>query len=133
MTQPNNESQKIQSFTDLYSWQEGHKLVLEVYKNTKSFPDEEKFGLTNQIRRAAVSITSNIAEGFGRSGKQEKKNFYSTALGSLAEVQNQLLIARDLGYISNETFKELADKTVAIDKMLNGLIKTAGTRTETSA
>jgi len=133
MTSSETNSSKIKSFTDLYSWQEGHKLVLEVYKNTKNFPDDEKFGLTNQIRRAAVSITSNVAEGFGRSGKQEKKNFYSTALGSLAEVQNQLLAARDLGYITNETFKELADKTVAIDKMLNGLIKKAGSRTSSTA
>lgn len=133
MMQSNNNSQKIKSFTDLYSWQEGHKLVLEVYKETKQFPDEERFGLTNQLRRAAVSITSNVAEGFSRSGKQEKKNFYSTALGSLAEVQNQLLIARDMGYITDRAFKELADKTVAIDKMLNGLIKTAETRTDSSA
>ena len=133
MSNSENSPQKVNSFTDLRSWKKGHELILEIYKETKRFPDDEKFGLTNQLRRASVSITSNIAEGFGRSGKQEKKNFYSTALGSLAEVQNQLLIARDLEYLSNEAFQRLAEETVALDKMINGLIKTAGTRKNASA
>lgn len=81
----NQASRKIKSFTDLNVWKEGHKLVLQVYKLTKEFPKEELFGLTNQIRRAAVSITSNIAEGFSRHSYKEKLQFYSTALGSLTE------------------------------------------------
>ncbi|MBI4599730.1 four helix bundle protein [Candidatus Uhrbacteria bacterium] len=76
----------MRSFTDLKAWQEGHTLVLKIYKITQSFPKEEQFGLTNQLRRAAVSLTSNIAEGFGRGSYKEKAQFYSIALGSLTEV-----------------------------------------------
>ena len=82
---------KIKSFTDLQVWQEGHKLVLLIYKVTKKFPKEELFGLTNQIKRAGVSITSNIAEGFSRQSYKEKLQFYYMSLGSLTEIQNQLL------------------------------------------
>lgn len=114
---------KIKSFTDLVAWQEGHKLVLMIYKITKNFPKEEIFGLTNQIRRASVSITSNIAEGFSRNSTKEKAQFYFTSLGSLSEVQNQLLIARDIEYINKETFSECAELTVHISKLINGLLK----------
>lgn len=96
------EKQKIQNFTDLIVWQKGHKLVLEVYKQTKKFPKDELFGLVSQIRRASVSITSNIAEGFGRFSEKEKLHFYSFAYGSLMEVQNQIIIAKDLGFINEE-------------------------------
>lgn len=92
---------KIKSFTDLHAWQEGHCLVFDAYSITKEFPRDEKFGLTSQLRRAAVSVTSNIAEGFSRSSYQDKTRFYSIALGSLTEVQNQLLAARDVEYISS--------------------------------
>ena len=114
---------KIKSFTDLNAWKEGHKLVIIIYKQTKEFPKEELFSLTNQIQRASVSITSNIAEGFSRRSEKEKIQFYYIALGSLTEVQNQLLIARDIGYIKNETFKQIADQTVIVSKLCNGLIK----------
>ncbi|OGZ95469.1 MAG: hypothetical protein A2676_00805 [Candidatus Sungbacteria bacterium RIFCSPHIGHO2_01_FULL_51_22] len=120
------EKQKIKSFTDLVAWKEAHVLVLEVYKITKNFPKEEQFGLTNQIRRAAISITSNIAEGFSRNSSKEKVQFYRTSLGSLAEAQNQLLIAKDIGYISSEVFTLVAHKTVRVSKLLNGLLKSAG-------
>ncbi len=90
----NEESRKIRSFTDLNAWKEGHKLVLEIYKFTQKFPKEEQFGLTNQLRRAVVSFTSNIAEGFSRNSYKEKLQFYSMALGSLTEVQNQLLVGK---------------------------------------
>lgn len=119
----NYESEKIKSFTDLNAWREGHYLVLEIYKITKRFPKEEQFGLTSQIRRAIVSLTSNIAEGFSRKSYKEKVQFYSMALGSLTEVQNQLLIARDLDYITKVEFKKIADKTVIASKITNGLIK----------
>lgn len=117
------ENKKIKSFTDLEVWKEGHQLVLQIYKVTKSFPSEEKFGLIDQIRRAAVSITSNIAEGFSRYNFKEKKQFYRMALGSLTEVQNQLLIARDVGFLEGVLFNELAQQTVSVSKLLNGLIK----------
>lgn len=123
----NQESGKIKSFTDLDAWKEGHNLVLEVYNVTKDFPDEEKFGLIIQLRRAVVSITSNIAEGFSRNSYREKLQFYSIALGSLTEVQNQLLIARDIGYLSKEKFHSLAEQTVIVSKITNGLIKKSKT------
>ncbi len=119
----NQETEKIKSFTELIAWQEGHKLVLQVYEITKQFPKEEQFGLTNQLRRAAVSITSNIAEGFSRNSYKEKLQFYSVSLGSTTEVQNQLLIARDLQYITKEVFSEIAEQAIKVNKITNGLIK----------
>lgn len=119
----NHESRKIKSFTDLNAWKEGHALVLMIYKITKEFPKEEVFGLTAQIKRAAVSFTSNIAEGFSRNSYKEKSQFYAIALGSLTEIQNQLLIARDVGYLSQKEFIVIADQTVEISKITNGLIK----------
>lgn len=117
------EAKKIKSFTDLRTWQAGHQLVIEIYRITKNFPKEEQFGLSNQLRRATVSFTSNIAEGFSRNSYKEKAQFYSIALGSLTETQNQLLIARDIGCLSPQEFSVIADKTVELNKMTNGLIK----------
>lgn len=114
---------KIKSFTGLNAWKESHQLVLTIYRITKEFPNEEKFGLTDQIRRAVVSVTSCIAEGFSRFGRKEKQQFYRMALGSLTEIQNQLLIARDLNYISKEEFSITAEQTVIVSKLINGLIK----------
>ncbi len=117
------EENKIRSFTDLNVWKEAHKLVIMIYKTTKQFPKDELFGLTNQIRRAVVSVTSNIAEGFSRNTFRDKTQFYSIALGSLTEVQNQLLIARDVGYIDNKIFQEIGGQTVIVSKLCNGLLK----------
>ena len=118
---------KIKNFTDLNTWKEAHRLVLAVYKITQNFPREELFGLTSQIRRAAISITSNIAEGFSRKSYKEKSQFYSMALGSLTEVQNQTIIARDLGYIAEKVFKEIEELVIIVSKLLNGLIKKSKT------
>lgn len=118
-----NHASKLKSFTDLNVWQYGHQLVLEIYKVTKKFPKEEMFGLTNQIRRAVVSFTSNIAEGFSRSSYKEKSQFYSMSLGSLSEVQNQLLITKDIGYLTKQEFDKLFDLTILLSKLTNGLIK----------
>ena len=118
---------KIKSFTDLIAWQEGHKLVLLIYSITKKFPKEELFGLVSQIRRCAVSITSNIAEGFSRRSKKEKINFYHISLGSLAELQNQLIIIRDLKYIDSNEFNKIAKQTVRVSKLINGLKKSLNT------
>ena len=115
--------EKNRSFTQLLAWQEGHKLVLQIYVLTKLFPASENFGLVTQLRRAGVSITSNIAEGFSRQSKKEKCNFYYTAMGSISETQNQLLIARDQGYISEIDFRGIAAQTTTVSKLLNGLIK----------
>lgn len=113
---------KIKSFTDLRVWQEGHGLVLIIYRITKKFPRAELFGLTSQICRAVVSITSNIAEGFSRQSFKEKLRFYYMALGSLTEVQNQLLIARDLGYLDQSEFNRVAKQTINVHKLLNSFI-----------
>lgn len=118
-----NKLKKIKSFTDLDAWKEGHKLALQVYQLTKNFPKDEQFGLTAQLRRAVVSHTSNIAEGFSRASWREKVQFYATALGSLTEIQNQLLLAKDIGYISKTDFDVIAKQTIVVNKLTNGLIK----------
>ena len=112
----------IRDFTDLLAWQEGHKLVLDIYRLTKKFPKEEIFGLVSQMRRAAVSVTSNIAEGFGRQGYKEKIQFFYVAQGSLIELKNQLLIARDIGYISIVDFTKISEQADQTHKLLQGLI-----------
>lgn len=118
---------KIKSFTDLLAWREAHKLVILIYEITKKFPKEEIFGLTNQLRRAVISITSNIAEGFSRISYKEKIHFYSVALSSLTEVQNQILAARDITFMSTEDFDAIAEQSVSVSKLLNGLIKKSRT------
>jgi len=119
----NTEFRKITKFTDLIVWQEGHKLVLMVYKATESFPDREKYCLSDQLRRAVVSFTSNIAEGFAKKSSKEKNKFYGTSQTSLIEVQNQLLIAKDVGYLDVLYFKKIAEQTVVCHKMIIGLIR----------
>lgn len=119
----NKEFKKIQKFTDLAVWKEGHKLVLLIYEKTRNFPLEEKYGLIDQMRRAVVSITSNIAEGFSRRSVKEKYQFYNTAKASITELQNQLLIAKDVGYLSREVFKRIIEQSVMVEKMLNGLLR----------
>ncbi len=116
-------NQKIHSFTDLIAWQKAHVLVVDIYKELKLFPKEEQYGLTSQIKRAVVSVSSNIAEGFSRKTNKDKKQFYYISLGSLTELQNELLIARDLNYLTKEIFINLADKTVEVSRLINGLIK----------
>lgn len=119
----NSESGKIESFKDLNSWKESHNLVLMVYKETETFPTIEMFGLTSQLRRAAVSLTSNIAEGFSRNTYKDKLQFYSVAMGSLTEIENQLTIAKDLNYIEPLKFSALNQQLVTASKLLQGLIK----------
>jgi len=114
---------KIINFTDLTTWKEGHKLVLEIYSVTKNFPKTETYALIDQISRAVVSVTSNIAEGFGRQGIREKIQFYYLAQASLTEVQNQLIIAKDVKYIGIDKFNILWNQTVLVHKLLTGLIK----------
>lgn len=119
----NNTNNTIKDFIDLYSWQESHKLVLMIYKIIKKFPKEETFALSDQMRRASVSITSNIAEGFGRQTIKEKIQFYYQAQGSLSEIKNQLLISKDLNYISSNEFTEIFNQANLSHQLLHGLIK----------
>ena len=117
--------EKIRSFTDLDAWKEAYKLTLELYKLTKQFPKEELFALVIQLRRAVISITSNIAEGFSRQSYKEKVQFYSISLGSLSEVQNQLYVSKGLNYITQKDFDTIAQQTIVVSKLLNGLLKGA--------
>ena len=110
------------SFKDLIVWQKSIQLVKEVYKDTEIFPKKETFGLTDQIRRAVVSIPSNIAEGKQRQSLKEYVQFLHIAYGSCAEVYTQLVIAVELKYINKETFDRLSSQILEIEKMLNALI-----------
>jgi len=119
---------KIKSFTDLLAWKEAHGLVLMIYRVTKNFPKEEIFGLVSQMRRASVSIVSNIAEGFGRQSFKEKVQFYYLARGSSTELQSQLLISKDLNFLDSEKFKIIADQSMKAHRLLGGLIKKSKNR-----
>lgn len=114
---------KILAFTDLNAWKESHKLAVQIYEETKKFPREEVYGLTSQVRRASVSVTSNIAEGFSRDTYSDKAHFYIMAHASISEVISQLLIARDVGYLDALTFKDLEDQANVAFKLLRGLIR----------
>ena len=103
---------------DLEVWKESIELVTEIYKLTSEFPTEEKFGIVNQIRRAAVSVPSNIAEGSARSSDKENLRFLDMACGSLAELETQILISENLGFIN---LQEIITKIDNIGKMLSGL------------
>ena len=128
----NLESSKspIKNFTYLNAWKEGPVLVIRIYNITRTFPTTEQFGLSSQLRRAAVSITSNIAEGFSRSSYADKAHFFTMAQGSLTEVQNQLLVSRDVGYLSFENFELLSEQSVITHKLLTGLLKSTKQRTK---
>tara|TARA_R110002051_G_scaffold64743_1_gene117922 strand:- start:803 stop:1147 length:345 start_codon:yes stop_codon:yes gene_type:complete len=104
-------------------WKLSHQLTLDVYQVSKSFPSSEKFGLTNQVRRSASSVPTNIIEGQGRQFKKEFVQFLYIAKGSLAEVNYQLFLAKDLEYISNEQYIKLFDLCTRIKMMLYKLIK----------
>lgn len=109
--------EKTKSFEDLIVWQKGHEFVLEVYKITKLFPKEEIYGLTSQFRRAAVSITANIAEGYKRLSQKEKLRFYNIAQASLEECKYFLILSRDLEY--TQEFEKLNNLINEVSKMLN--------------
>ena len=118
----------IQSYKELVVWQRAMELVTAVYEITCSFPDFERFGLTAQMRRAAVSIPSNIAEGQGRGSTGEFKHFLGNARGSLYEVETQLLIARNLNYISKEMSEPLLGKIQEVGRLMLGLIRSLDDR-----
>lgn len=109
------------SFKDLVVWQKAYRLVLEIYRTTKAFPKDELYGLTQQMRRAAISIPSNIAEGYGRKHKAEYRQFLSIAYGSLLELETQFLLSHDLRYTEyNKTTKGLVKEVGAmLYRMIN--------------
>lgn len=110
----------IKTFEDLTAWQKAHALILLVYKLSHSFPIEELYSLTSQIRRSAVSIPSNIAEGFNRFGQADKIRFYNIAQASTEETRYQLILAHDLGYADT---KNQQSKALEVKKIIGGLIK----------
>ena len=112
----------VQSYRDLVVWNKAMDLVTEIYRVTMKFPKEELFGLMSQLRRAAVSIPSNIAEGKGRLSKGEFRQFLGNARGSLAEVETQILIAQNLSYLDETETNILLTKVEEVGKILNGLI-----------
>ena len=109
------------TFLDLAVWQESHRLVLDVYRMTEEFPKHELFGLTSQLRRAAVSVPANIAEGFKRVGKNDKRRFYNISQGSLEECRYFLMLAGELGYSADAG--QLIEKSDKVGRMLAGYIK----------
>jgi four helix bundle protein len=111
---------KILHFQQLEAWQEAHKLVLMVYQVTKQFPSDERFDLVSQMRRAAVSIPANIAEGFKQRGIQEIIRFYNVSEGSLDEVKYFLILSNDLGYIPPG--EDLIAQSETVGRLLNGLV-----------
>ncbi len=112
----------MQDFKKLAVWREGQSLALEIYRVTSSFPAQERFGLTSQIRRAATSIPANIAEGCGRGSNAELAHFIQIAIGSSAELESHLLLAIQLGYLSPEAGEQAATAVVRIRRMLTALM-----------
>ena len=113
----------MKDFRQLLVWQKSHAFVLELYRDTGVFPREELYGLTSQIRRAAVSITSNIAEGCGRDGDAELARFCQIAMGSASEVEYQLLLAHDLGFLESTRYSSLNGQLSEVKRMLNSFIQ----------
>ncbi|WHH57389.1 four helix bundle protein [Petroclostridium sp. X23] len=110
-------------YMNLRVWQKAHALTVEIYKITKTFPPDEKYGITNQIRRAVASIPTNIAEGHGRNSYGDFNRFISISIGSANEVEYLLLLSRDLGYINKQSYELLTKEILIIIKMLQALKK----------
>src|ERR1035438_4671842 len=118
------------SYRDLIAWQKAMKFVTQIYEVTQRFPSEERYGFTNQLRRASVSVPSNIAEGQARFSQKEFHHFLSMARGSLVEIETQLLIARNLKYISEANADTLLAAADVLGRILNGLIASIKSRAD---
>ncbi len=115
----------IYAFEKLDVWQKTRELVQNIYLLTSAFPDDERFGLTSQLRRAAVSVSSNIAEGSTRQSRRDKARFYEISYGSLIEVLNQLILAMDLAFLSKDQLVEVREMIEEVSRMLNALHRSA--------
>ena len=115
------ETSKIKSYRELIIWQKSIQVVTKVYKLTRNFPKEELFGLTSQMRRCAISIPSNIAEGFGRNSQGDFKRFLNIALGSTYELQTQIEISLNLEFLNIENYNDLMESSLELEKMTNSL------------
>jgi four helix bundle protein len=116
------------NFYNLDVWQQAHNYRLEIFRISNEFPQKYSYSLAQQIQRAAISIGSNIAEGFGRHNKQEKKQFYRIARGSLSETQDQLILARDLALIDINKYKQLEQQSIRVHQLLGGLLRSMETQ-----
>lgn len=117
---------QINNFQELEVWQKAHGLVLKVYQTTKTFPADEKYGLVSQMRRAAVSVPANIAEGFKRRGQADKMRFYNTGETSLEELKYYFILSKDLGYLTN--IEELIADAESVSRLLYRLIESINNR-----
>ena len=113
----------MQDFRNLKVWKRAHQVVLDVYKHTASFPPEERYGLTSQVRRSATSVPSNIAEGCGRGSDADFARFVQMAMGSASELEYQLLLAHDLQLLIKGDYRQLSRDVQDVRRMLNGLLK----------
>jgi len=113
----------VQNFKELNVWNKAHLLTLEIYTISKTFPKEELYGLTSQIRRSSASIPTNIAEGCGRGGSVEFGRFLQIAIGSANELEYQLILSRDLNYFSDKDYQALSDQLLEVKRMLLGLYR----------
>ena len=112
----------METHKDLRVWHQGIELVTAIYLITKTYPKEEIFGLVSQMRRAAISVPSNIAEGYARGTDREKLHFLRISSGSMSEIETQVMLSLNLGYISQDSYKELSEKVTSVWKQLNALI-----------
>jgi four helix bundle protein len=113
----------LSSYRDLLVWQKAMELVVETYRLSSRFPKEEQYGLTSQLRRASVSVPSNIAEGYGRASRKEYLQFLYVGQGSLKETETQIILAEMLGYASKDATKPLLERAEVVGKLLGGLIR----------
>lgn len=121
-------AKSVRSYRDLIAWQKSIDLVTEVYRCTRTFPKEETYGLVSQLRRAAVSVPSNIAEGHARITTGEFRQFLGHALGSLTEIETQIVIAQRLGFVASDEFEGLLKRTNEIGRVLRGLLQSISGR-----
>lgn len=113
----------MRNFRDIQVWEKGHQLTLDIYRTTQTFPGDERYGLISQMRRSSASIPTNIAEGCGRSGDAELRRFMQISMGSASELEYQLLLAHDLGYLEAATYEKLNAQTIEVKRMLASFIK----------
>ena len=121
-------SEMLKNYKELKVWQKAYQLCIKIYKITKGFPKEERYGLPSQMRRAAVSVPSNIAEGYGRKTTQEYMQALYIAYGSNCELETQILLSGDLGYIKSDDLKNLQRDMGDIERMLKALITSLKTK-----
>jgi four helix bundle protein len=118
----------METHKDLRVWQQSIEMVTSIYKMTMTFPKDEVFGLVSQMRRAAVSVPSNIAEGYARGSDREKLHFLRISSGSMSEIETQLMLSLNLGYIGQDAYDILSEQTTSVWKQLNSLISSVKNR-----